>query len=169
MGSNMKYIIVEKEEYHKNKSKYISLIADMFQNDSNKLANIGEFENHLEFIFNKEYSNNAFLVLQIENNKLISMINFFEYNNCSNDWCLFTLFTNKKMRRKGYGEKILIYAISQFQKYKCNKLISGIEKENIASIKLHEKVGFKYVNCNWDELGDGFPENHLGFIYNFEN
>ena len=60
-------------------------------------------------------------------------------------------------------------ALSKLKKYKCTKLISGIEGENIPSIKLHEKVGFKYANCNWDELASGFPENHLGYIYNFED
>lgn len=41
--------------------------------------------------------------------------------------------------------------------------------DNTSSIKLHEKVGFKYANCNWDELAEGFPENHLGYIYDLKD
>lgn len=111
----LSYTFIEKEDYQNNKNKYLKLIENMFENDENKLANIDEFSEHLEFIFNKQLSNNAFLVLQIEDDRLISMINFFEYNNCSNDWCLFTLFTNRNERRKRYGEKILLYAISKLK------------------------------------------------------
>ena len=162
----MKYTIVERKDYKENKIKYISLIKEMFENDDDKLANIDEIENHLDFIFNEDYENNSFLILQVESDKLISMINAFEYNNVNHDWCFFSLFTQKDHRRSGYGEDMMKYALDYVRKYKCSKVISGIESDNIASIDLHKKVGFKYANCNWDELADGFPKNHLGFIYN---
>lgn len=165
----MDFKYIEKRDYILNKEKYLHLIKEMFKGDKNKLANENEIENHLDFIFSNQFTNNAFLILQIKNNKLISMINFFEYNNCLNEWCLFSLFTNRNFRNRGYGEKTMLFALSKLKKYKCTKLISGIESENIPSIKLHEKVGFKYANCNWDELAPGFPENHLGYIYNFED
>ena len=164
----MKYKIVEKKDYKKNKKDYISLIKIMFKNDNNKLANIDEIKNHLDFIFNEDYTNNSFLILQVENDKLISMINAFEYDNVNHYWCFFSLFTQKDYRRNGYGEKMIKYALKYVKKYDCSKVISGIESDNIASIELHKKVGFKYANCNWNELADGFPKNHLGFIYNFE-
>lgn len=46
-------------------------------------------------------------------------------------------------------------------------MISGIEPTNIESIKLHEKVGFRNSGKMWNELADGFPENHMGFIMEF--
>lgn len=164
----MEYKIIEKNDYKINKKYYISLIKNMFENDNNKIANIDEIENHLDFIFNENYENNSFLILQVDNNELISMINAFEYNNVHHDWCFFSLFIKKNYRRKGYGEKILKFALKYVKNYECLKVISGIEEDNIASIELHKKVGFKYANCNWDELACGFPKNHLGFLYNFE-
>lgn len=161
----MKYTIVKRKDYKENKIKYISLIKEMFENDDDKLANIDEIENHLDFIFNEAYENNSFLILQVESDKLISMINAFEYNNVNHDWCFFSLFTKKDYRRNGYAEQMMKYALDYVKKYECSKIISGIESDNVASIDLHKKVGFKYANCNWNELADGFPENHLGYFY----
>lgn len=161
----MNYKFSDKKDYHENKDEYIKLIEKMYEGDNNKLANLEEIKQHLEFIFSEQYANNSFLIFQKEDERLISMVNFFEYNNCSNEWCLFSLFTNQHYRKKGYGEKIMIYTLSKLKQYKCNKLIVGIEKENIPSIKPHEKIGFKYANCNWDDLAEGFPKNYLGFIY----
>ena len=164
----MKYKIVEKNDYKKNKEYYISLIKEIFERDNNKLANIDEIINHLDFIFNEDYKNNSFLILQVENDKLISMINAYEYNSINHDWCFFSLFTKKEYRKKGYGEKIIKCALECVKKYECSKVISGIENDNYASVELHKKVGFKYTGCNWDELANGFPKNHLGFIYEFK-
>ena len=159
------YKLITKKEYLNEKSKYLIFIKKMFENDSNKLANYDKICEHLEYIFTSPYRNEAFLVFEIEDDELISMVNFYEYDNCKNEWCLFSLFTNQKFRRLGYGKKIITYAINLLKNYKCSKLISGIEAENIPSIKLHELVGFKFANCDWNKLADGFPENHLGYIY----
>ena len=164
----MEYKIIKRKEYKQNKEYYISLIKDMFRNDNDKLANINEIENHLDFIFNEEKDYNSFLILQIDDDKLISMINAYEYNNINHDWCFFSLFTKKEYRKKGYGEKMIKCALEYVKKYECSKVISGIENDNYASVELHKKVGFKYTGCNWDELANGFPKNHLGFIYEFK-
>lgn len=82
-------------------------------------------------------------------------------------WCLFSLFTLKTKRKRGYGEKILKYGIKQIKTKQAKLLISGIEPTNIESIKLHEKVGFRNSDKMWNELADGFPENHMGFIMEF--
>ena len=57
------------------------------------------------------------------------------------------------------------FSILKLKDYKCSKLISGIEEDNLPSIKLHEKLGFKYSGYAWNEIAEGFPENHLGYIY----
>lgn len=161
----MDYKVVYLNDYYKEKQIYISLINKMFKEDNDKLANLQEISNHLDFIFNADYNQKAFLILQIENDELVSMINGYEYDNIRNEWCLFSLFTKKEKRKLGYGEKILKRAIEKIKKYNCSKIIVGIEKKNIPSIKLHEKAGFEYSNCNCDDLADGFPENHLGYCY----
>lgn len=157
--------VLDNDNYINEKEKCLLLVGKMFEDDNNKLANMDEFKKHLDFIFSSLYGNKAFLILFIVGEKLISMVNFFEYDSINHNWCIFTLFTEKNSRRKGYGEQTLFYGLKELKKYDCNILISGIEKENIASIKLHEKYGFKYAGCNWDEFADGFPENHLCYIY----
>ena len=161
----MEYRVIYANDYNKNKGFYLNLINKMFQDDNNKLANIQEISNHLDFIFNTDYNLKSFLILLFENNDVISMINGYEYDNKNNDWCLLALYTKKDSRKYGYGEKMLKLAIDEVKKHNYSKIIVGIEKENIPSIKLHEKVGFKYSNCDWDELADGFPKNHLGYCY----
>ena len=141
------------------KDKYITLVEKVFANDSDKIANILEFKKHLNYIFASLYNNQAFWVLLIVDETLISMVNFFEYDSLNHD------FTNKKYRCKGYAGKVLKYGLNHLKRYQYNKLICGIENTNIASIKLHEKNGFVYSGYNWDELAPGFPKNHLGFIY----
>lgn len=161
------YKIIEKDDYKRNKDKYIKLIMDLFKNDDSKIANIQEFINHLEFIFSDNHQNDSMLILNIKEGKIISMINFLQYNNIDNLWCLFTLFTLKSKRKMGYGEQILKYGIQQVKKRGSKALISGIESTNIESIKLHEKVGFKNSGKNWNELANGFPEKHIGYIIEF--
>ena len=163
----MYYNVIYKNDYWINKQKYIDMIKELFKNDNSKIANIQEIENHLDFIFNKEIDNDAMLILKVKNNKIISMINFLQYDNIDNLWCLFSLFTLKSERRKGYAEKILKYGIERVKEKKAKLLISGIKEENKESILLHEKVGFKYSGKYWDEIAEGFPENHLAFIYEF--
>lgn len=163
----MKYTIVDKQDYWKNKNKYITMIKELFKNDDSKIANIKEITSHLDYIFSKDITNDSMLILNIKNNRIISMINFLQYNNVENLWCLFSLFTLKSERKKGYGKDILKYGLEKVRKKQAKILISGIEEDNEESISLHKKIGFVYSGKNWDEIADGFPENHLGFIYEF--
>ena len=155
------YKIIKSGDYQLHKQNYLKLISEMFKDDNDKLANIQEITEHLNFIFHNNL--NSFLILQLDNDELISMINGYEYSD--KQWCLFSLFTKKEYRRRGYAKKILELAIEEIKKYDYSMIIVGIEEDNISSIKLHEKLGFKYANCDWNDLADGFPENHLGFIY----
>lgn len=158
----MRFKVVLKEDYLINKNKYIEDIKNLYLNDDNKLANIDDISKHLDFIFNVP---NSLLVLLYDENKLVSMVNGYEYNNIYHDWCICSLFTNKEYRGKGLGHKVLKYIIEEIKKYNPNKIVSGIEENNILSIRVHEKIGFKNSGLKWNEIEDGFPEDHLGFIY----
>ena len=103
------YKVINKDEYQQNKSTYLKMIKQLFKNDDSKIANTKELVNHLDTIFDKNIDNDAFLILNIENDKIISMVNFLQYNNIENLWCLFSIFTLKNYRKKGYGKKILKY------------------------------------------------------------
>jgi len=52
------------------------------------------------------------------------------------------ILVDKKYAGQGIGSSLLKYAINKFPKH---TFYSCIEKENIASIKLHEKFGFKEI------------------------
>ena len=158
------YKIITKKDYCKNKSKYLNMIKQLFKNDDSKIANLKEISEHLNFIFSQ--NNDSMLILNVEGEKIISMINFLQYS-VDNLWCLFSLFTLKSERKKGYGEQILRYGINEVKKKNAKLLISGIEKGNKESIRLHEKVGFTFSGKMWNELACGFPENYLGYIIEF--
>ena len=159
------YKIITKKDYFEHRNKYLDMIKQLFENDDSKIANLKEISEHLDFIFSQD--NDSMLILNVEGEKIISMINFLQYNNVDNLWCLFSLFTLKSERRKGYGEQILRYGINEVKKKNAKLLISGIEKENKESIRLHEKVGFTFSLKMWNELACGFPENYLGYIIEF--
>ena len=158
----MKYEVVLSKDYLLNKSRYIEDIKFLYQNDTNKLANIEDITRHLDFIFSIP---NSILVLLYDDNKLVSMVNGYEYNSIYHDFCIFALFTKKEYRSQGLGYKTLKYIIEEIKKYSPNKIISGIEEDNISSIKVHEKIGFINYHLKWNEIEDGFLENHIGYIY----
>ena len=45
-----------------------------------------------------------------------------------------------------------------------NKIVSGIENDNVSSIKIHESVGFINSGMMWNEIEEGFPSDHMGFV-----
>ena len=78
---------------------------------------------------------------------------------------LFLLYLQKKdYRGKGLGYRTLKFIVEEIKKNNPNKIVSGIEKENDSSIKLHESVGFINSGMMWNEIEEGFPDAHLGFI-----
>lgn len=156
--------VIDRTIYNKEKETIKNLIAELFKNDNDIIANLEETMEHLDFIFSQE-KNKSFLLLNIENNKLVCMVNFLEYNNVLKDWCLFSVFTKKEKRKKGYAEKIIKKGIEIVKDNEGNRIIAGIEYDNIPSEQLHEKLGFKYDGLDWDEIDDGFPEKHKAYIW----
>lgn len=158
----MIFKVVLKDDYLLNRDKYLTDIKYLYLDDDNKFANIDEISKHLDFIFN---ITNSLLVLLYDGNKLVSMVNGYEYNNIYRNWCICSLFTNKEYRGQGLGYKALKYIIEEIKKYNPNMIVSGIEEDNVLSIKLHEKIGFINSGMMWNEIEEGFPKDYLGFIY----
>lgn len=82
----------------------------------------------------------------------------------------FSIYIDKKMRNKGYGAKalylLLYYGFMELRLHKCN---TTVNEDNIASLKLMQKMGFQiegkqkdmvYYNNNYVNL------YHLGMIGN---
>ncbi len=162
----MAYITIFKDNYHKNRAKILENIMELIKNDNSRIANLEEITNHLDFIFK---GNNSILVFLFSGDELVSMANAYEYNDQLHEWCVFSLFTKIGYRGQNLGTSTLKYIIEKVLEYNPSKIISGIERNNEDSIKLHEKIGFHYANCDWNELAAGFPKNHLGFEYKFKS
>ena len=95
----MKYTIVDKQDYWKNRNKYITMIKELFKNDDSKIANIKEITSHLDYIFSKDITNDSMLILNIKNNRIISMINFLQYG-------VYLVFLHLNLKEKKVMEKI---------------------------------------------------------------
>ena len=156
--------VIDRTKYNKEKETIKNLIAELFKNDNDIIANLEETMEHLDFIFSQE-KNKSFLLLNIEDNELVCMVNFLEYNNVLKDWCLFSVFTKKEKRKKGYAKDIIKEGIKIVKENNGNRIIAGIEYDNIPSQQLHKKLGFKYDELDWDEIDDGFPEKHKAYIW----
>lgn len=74
-----------------------------------------------------------------ENNELIGSVAILD--NGIDD-----LIVNKKYQGKGYGKKLLLYAINKMQNLKIEKITLHVAKWSEKALKLYENNGFKCVN-----------------------
>ena len=56
-----------------------------------------------------------------------------------------SVYISDKSRGKGVGKLLMQHLIEESEKAGYWTIQSGIFPENMASIKLHEKVGFRYI------------------------
>ena len=96
--------LITKDNYIKNDIS--KLVEELFSGDNSSIANLEETIEHLDFIFSNP-NNQAFLLLEIIDGKLISMVNFLEYNNILKDWSLFSIYTKKEYRNKGIAFNLI--------------------------------------------------------------
>lgn len=74
-----------------------------------------------------------------ENNELIGSVAILDNE-------IDDLIVNKKYQGKGYGKKLLLYAINKMQNLKVEKITLHVAKWNEKALKLYENNGFKCVN-----------------------
>ena len=60
----------------------------------------------------------------------------------------------KRYRRKGYGEKGVFLALTKAEKLGYKIAMATVIEENIASIKLHEKLGFIHIGNKVSKNGN---------------
>lgn len=60
----------------------------------------------------------------------------------------------KHFRNKGYGLKSLELAYSLAKNLGFDKVTAGIREENVASQKLHDKLGFKFIKKDISKNGN---------------
>lgn len=84
-----------------------------------------------------KYKKERIFILK-ENNELIGSIAILDNE-------IDDLIVNKKYQGKGYGKKLLLYAINKMQNLKVEKITLHVAKWNEKTLKLYENNGFKYV------------------------
>jgi len=109
-----------------------------------------DLKEYLREVFFREKG--AYYALWEENGKYVSALRMIPY---SDGLLLHSLHTHPDQRRKGYAAS-LIRAVLAREGDK--KVYSHVKKENLPSILLHEKMGFRktaacavYLDGSWDE------------------
>ena len=90
----------------------------------NFLSNYKQIINHIDNIY-----------LLIENDQIIGSIAC--YGNEVDD-----LIVNKKYQKKGYGKKLLLFAMNLIRKNNYNAITLHVAKWNENALKLYQNVGF---------------------------
>ncbi len=58
-----------------------------------------------------------------------------------------SIYTHREHRRMGVARQLLLQLIAHAQRQGMHCIIGGIEAENLASIRLHESVGYTQAAC----------------------
>ena len=86
----------------------------------------------------------------IYNNEKVGFISLSEKENRTLSWGIGII---EDMRGKGIGQEAFKLILSEAKKRGYKKIISSCAKENIASKRLHEKVGFKLIKEEINAVG----------------
>lgn len=127
-------------------SEYLSWINDQkttLYMDSGKYP---QTLKHLREYIQRQYEqSNIFLgIFKRKDGKHIGNINLHSIDHHNRTAEIGIMIGNRKEQRKGYGSEALELIIFHgFMRLNLNKLCAGVVAENISSIKLFERTGFK--------------------------
>lgn len=113
----------------------------------------------------KEFLNgkNAYCILE-ENGVWVSALRLYKIHD--GFYFIEALETTPKFRRQRYAEKLLSKVIEKLQKTENCKIYDCVRKKNTASLRVHEKCGFKVVDENaFDYLQQKIDEQSYGLEY----
>ena len=126
-----KYFDDIKRIWKENNSGYITKESNEMLINNNNILKIVYIENEIPAGYVAVYNKNDFCTLEdfpdkVDKNGKVAYI-----------W---EIVTDKKYMGKGIASKLMKYVLEKFKGY---KIYSCIAKDNIPSLKLHEKYGFK--------------------------
>ena len=75
---------------------------------------------------------------------------------------IWKVVTRKEFMGRGIAKKLLAYVLDKFNNY---TIYSCINVNNMPSIRLHEKYGFKEL-CRFEEKRDNKIKQHIMFVKN---
>jgi len=103
------------------------------------------WENHLNW-FREKLNDTGTKILILENNDLpVGQMRVVMQEGC---WTI-NYSVDKNFRGKGYGKKIVLLTL---EKYPGDSFRATVKKENIASKKVFENLGFKSLHSDNDSL-----------------
>ena len=124
---------------------YNYYIANSFANFEEKKLSFKSFT----LLYKKNRLNHLPFIIAIENNTIIGLafVNKFREKSGYRFTYEHSIYVNPKFIKKGYGSKILKELIKICKKNKKIKNLIAVigGSDNIASIKIHEKNGFRYI------------------------
>ncbi|HNX69129.1 MAG TPA: GNAT family N-acetyltransferase [Candidatus Omnitrophota bacterium] len=66
------------------------------------------------------------------------------------------IYLRAPVRGKGYGGKVMAFAVGLARKKGFRKVVLAVNKKNIAAIRAYEGMGFKNVESVTQDIGGGF-------------
>ncbi len=97
------------------------------------------------------------------------IIGFAALTPMSSRWCFrgvaeVSIYLNETSKGQGIGTCLLMKLIRESEKHGIWSLYSGIFPENTASIKLHEKCGFRFVGVR-EKLGEDYKGTYRDVVF----
>lgn len=83
---------------------------------------------------------------EAENNEIVGVVRFWKTPYCNNKWLVEGLEVISTNRRKGIGRNMVKYGLEKLREKGIKEVSANIRKDNIASIKLHEGLGFNKIS-----------------------
>lgn len=65
------------------------------------------------------------------------------YLSNSNSDCTFSIYVSEKYHKRGVGKQLLQQTLEEALSQECDRFLAEIHKDNLASIRLFESVGFQ--------------------------
>ena len=118
-----------------------------------------ELKKDIDFMltWKSNYDHVTFYVLaKTENDKIVGFAQFFQNKNNDSVWTYGDLVINENYTRKGIATKLIECGLHELEKKNAKTLLTFIDKDNEASVKLHEKLYFiQSTNQNTDNMYAG--------------
>ncbi|WP_350344784.1 GNAT family N-acetyltransferase [Proteinivorax tanatarense] len=77
---------------------------------------------------------------------LAGVVRFWKTPHCGNKWLIEGLEVIKPKRKSGLGKSMVEYGLNFLKSKGVDKISANISSKNVASIKLHESLGFKKIS-----------------------
>lgn len=135
--NNVKTIFIDKDKFNSNPDCYIQLITQILPFDTLEPEDIREHVN-----------NDGYFCLLLVGDDVASICRISPVDKKEKIYINRPIVTSEEYQGMGYATMCLLESEKHLQALGCKKLISFVDKGNIASISLHKKAGYEIVQCD---------------------